>query len=90
MKNSSFNQSPGRRDFLKWTGLGAMTLGMQAVGCKAKTEESPAIQGFEKTPEGPASSKVWVPVSDRKIKVGLVGYSPGRRNSSIPDSPAGI
>ena len=74
MKNSPFNQSPGRRDFLKWTGLGAMALGMQAVGCKAKTEESPAIQGFEKTPEGPASSKVWVPVSDRKIKVGLVGY----------------
>lgn len=69
-----FNLSKGRRDFLKaTTGLGVMALGMQA-GCKAKEEsQSTTIQGFEKSAEE-TPSKVWVPVSDRKIKVGLVGY----------------
>ena len=75
MKEISFNQSPGRRDFLKVTGLGAMAFGLQTFGCKPKEEkESPTIQGFESADEKPTSSKVWSPVSDRKIRVGLVGY----------------
>jgi predicted dehydrogenase len=32
------------------------------------------IQGFEKGAEDPNSSKGWQPVSDRKIRVGIVGY----------------
>jgi predicted dehydrogenase len=33
-----------------------------------------AIQGFEKTPEDPNASKGWQPISDRKLRVGIVGY----------------
>jgi predicted dehydrogenase len=32
------------------------------------------IQGFEQAPTDPNASKDWKPVSDRKIRVGLVGY----------------
>ncbi len=32
------------------------------------------IQGFEQSPDAPDASKGWQPVSDRKIRVGLVGY----------------
>ena len=66
-----------RRNFIKLTGLGvgAGILGMQQSGCKGGEElTQPAIQGFEETAEDPDSSKVWMPVSDRKIRVGIVGY----------------
>ena len=75
MSNKPFNQSPDRRTFLKMTGLGVMALGMQQIGCKGRGgPASPPIQGFEKSAENPDISKGWVPVSDRKIRVGLVGY----------------
>ena len=32
------------------------------------------IQGFEETPEDPHAGRPWKPVSDRKIRVGIVGY----------------
>ena len=32
------------------------------------------IQGFEKAPTDPEGAKNWKPISDRKIRVGLVGY----------------
>jgi predicted dehydrogenase len=32
------------------------------------------IQGFETAPENPEASKNWKPISDRRIRVGLVGY----------------
>jgi predicted dehydrogenase len=69
------NQLGGRRDFLKLAGLGAVALGLQQVGCKGggKTE-APPIQGFEKSPEETKVVKPWVSVSDRKIRVGLIGY----------------
>ena len=74
-------KSFSRRSFLSSVGVGGavVALGLQA-GCKggdsksAAGQETPRIQGFEKTAENPTSSKVWVPVSDRKIRVGLVGY----------------
>jgi predicted dehydrogenase len=66
-----------RRKFIQMTGLGigAGVIGLQQMGCKGggKVTE-PAIQGFEEVAEDPDSSKAWVPVSDRKIRVGLVGY----------------
>jgi len=39
----------------------------------ARSEEKP-IQGFEKSPEDPDISNGWQPVSDRRIRVGIVGY----------------
>ena len=84
MKNQ-INQSFDRRNFIRTAGLGAGAgiLGMQ-YSCKsaksvvALPEESvaapPVIQGFEDIGAAPATAKVWTPVSERKIRVGLVGY----------------
>jgi hypothetical protein len=72
-KNESFD----RRKFIKLTGLGigAGVFGMQQTGCKGGEKVTqPGIQGFEETQEDLETSKVWMPVSDRKIRVGLVGY----------------
>ena len=76
MKDNNSLRSTDRRGFLKMTGLG---LGMAAVGlpaaCSQKGDntEAPAIQGFEERPAETSTAK-WVPVSDRKVRVGLVGY----------------
>jgi predicted dehydrogenase len=51
-------------------GIGAAALGLQASAPAAEK----TIQGFEKAPEDPNASKGWQPVSDRKIRVGIVGY----------------
>ena len=59
-----------RRSFLQALGAGAAALGIQAA---AGAEEKP-IQGFEKEPADPNVSKGWTPVSDRKVRVGIVGY----------------
>jgi predicted dehydrogenase len=39
----------------------------------ARSADQP-IQGFEEAPPDPNASKGWKPVSDRKIRVGIVGY----------------
>ena len=64
------SSSVNRRSFLHSMGLGAAALGLPQV---AQAAEKP-IQGFEKEVDGPDVSKGWQPVSDRKIRVGLVGY----------------
>ena len=74
MNKKPFNQLSSRRKFLKLTGLGAVALGLQQIGCKGGVKPAPAIQGLENVSEKPDSSAVWAPVSDRKIRVGLVGY----------------
>src|SRR5690554_5952181 len=75
-KNKITSISSNRRDFLKFSGLGlgASMMGFSQFSCSQKTEEAklPEIQGFERTEEDP--SEGWVPFSDRKIRVGLVGY----------------
>jgi predicted dehydrogenase len=64
-----------RRSFLSTVGLGAAALGLQQVGCaKGSKPAAPPIQGFEKSKETVDYSKGWVPFSDRKLRVGLVGY----------------
>ena len=69
------NQLPSRRDFMKLAGLGAVALGLQQIGCKGGGKPAAQqIQGFEKTPEDTKVLKPWAPVSDRKIRVGLIGY----------------
>lgn len=68
-----------RRSFLRLAGLATATIGLQQMGCsKGKRANKPSgddipIQGFERSAEE-SSSSGWVPVSDRKIRVGIVGY----------------
>ena len=59
-----------RRSFLKQVSLGA---GIAGIGPLAAAEEK-VIQGFDDTKTTLAKDKVWTPVSDRKVRVGLVGY----------------
>jgi hypothetical protein len=40
----------------------------------ARWAEEKPIQGFEKTAANPKDAKEWKAISDRKIRVGLVGY----------------
>jgi predicted dehydrogenase len=68
-KTPSFGSIP-RRSFLETLGLGSAAL---AVTPAARSQDK-VIQGFEKAPTSPDASKGWKPVSDRKIRVGLVGY----------------
>lgn len=60
-----------RRSFLQ----AAAALGSTAFGLSQTTlgAEKP-IQGFEAAPDDPNASRDWKPVSDRKIRVGLVGH----------------
>ena len=73
IKEENINPS-GRRNFLKLAGLGFATLGLQQFGCKGGGKPAEKIMGLESVSEKPDSSQVWVPSSDRKIRVGLVGY----------------
>ena len=68
------NHLSSRRKFLKMAGIGAAALGLNQFGCKGRGKPASAIQGLENVTEKSDSLKQWVPVSDRKIRVGLVGY----------------
>jgi predicted dehydrogenase len=48
--------------------------GVGMVGLQAQAADEKPIQGFEDTKSNTDTSKVWQPISDRKIKVGIVGY----------------
>lgn len=71
-----------RRSFLSTVGLGgAIALGLP--GCKHQssgtsapplTSNGQVMQGFDETVDENDLSNGWQPVSDRKIRVGLVGY----------------
>lgn len=58
-----------RRGFLAAAGLGAAA-GMASA---ARAEEK-KIQGFDQTDPGKLQGKAWRPVSDRRIRVGIVGF----------------
>ena len=62
--------STSRRSFLQAIGFGTAAWGLTGAGL---AQEKP-IQGFEKTPTDPAASQGWEPISDRKVRVGIVGY----------------
>src|SRR6185503_5277000 len=62
--------SLSRRKFLQVTGLGVAAF---TISSKADAAEKP-IQGFEKTPDDPNASEGWKPFSERKLRVGIVGY----------------
>jgi len=59
-----------RRGFLRQISLGA---GLVGVGSKALAAEKP-IQGFDDTNTTLQKDALWQPFSDRKLRVGLVGY----------------
>ena len=40
----------------------------------ASSEEKKTIQGFDETASNTTQGKTWSPISDRKVRVGLVGY----------------
>jgi predicted dehydrogenase len=69
-----------RRHFLHSAGIGAIALGLNQIGCSVSRKPnqqkavSPPIQGFERTSSDHESSKSWVSISDRKIRVGIAGY----------------
>jgi predicted dehydrogenase len=64
-----------RRTFLQAVGMSAaaVTIGAVANTAARAADEKP-IPGFEKESPDADRSKDWKPVSDRKIRVGLVGY----------------
>lgn len=59
-----------RRSFLKHAGLGTAVLGLRTA---AKATDQPKIQGFEEEATE-RTTKKWEPFSDRKIRMGIVGY----------------
>lgn len=69
-----FNHLSNRRNFLKIAGLGAAALGLQQIGCKRGKKQESDIEGLADVADVKLSGKPWVPVSDKKLRVGLVGY----------------
>src|SRR5215213_3143692 len=59
-----------RRSFLTKVGLGSAGL---AAAQNILAQEK-VIPGFERAAADPSTSKDWKPISDRKIRVGIVGY----------------
>ena len=62
--------SVSRRSFIRNAAIGA---GVVTLAGQAMAGEK-VIQGFDETGGNAASDRAWTPVSDRKIRVGLVGY----------------
>jgi len=64
------SESTSRRSFLKSAGSGAAILGL---GAAVEAADQPKIQGFEEE-VNERTAKEWEPVSDRKIRMGIIGY----------------
>ena len=66
------DQRASRRSFLQAVGISTLALGI-GTSTRARAANKP-IQGFEKTAGDADLSKGYQPISDRKIRVGLVGH----------------
>ncbi len=80
MENRSSDNLSGRRRFIKLAGLGVGSgvFALQQISCQGgKKFVAPDLQGFEEIKEK-EPLKEWVPVSDRKIRVGIAGYGRSR------------
>lgn len=69
MKPSPIRYGQTRRSFLTSASLGAA-----GAMLNRGLAEDKKIQGFDETNPGALQDQVWTPVSDRRIKVGIVGY----------------
>jgi predicted dehydrogenase len=69
-EKSAMHDPTTRRSFLQTLGVSAAALGLPAI---AGSQEKP-IQGFEKAPTDPNAAQGWKPVSERRLRVGIVGY----------------
>ena len=68
------NQFISRRNFLGMAGIGIAGLSLAPhLACKRR-ENKPKIQGFDQGDDGPEVYMGWKPVSDRKLRVGLIGH----------------
>lgn len=63
-----------RRDFLKASGLSAAALTLNPSLFAQDRKKKKVIQGFDDKGSATDLHEGWVPVSDRKVKVGLIGY----------------
>ena len=70
METHGQNTGSSRRSFLLSAAAG---FGMAGIHLTAGAEDK-AIQGFEQTDTTLQQDTVWKPVSDRKIRMGIVGY----------------
>ncbi len=68
-----------RRSFLRVAATAAGLAGMNTV----VTAEEKVIQGFEETESTVRKDAVWTPKSDRKIRMGIVGYGVCRFGASF-------
>jgi hypothetical protein len=59
-----------RRAFVQTLGMSSAALALAGAAQGAE----PVIQGFERSPVDPNASRAWNPISDRKVRVGIVGY----------------
>ena len=66
MNNNKTKEKSGRREFIEKAGGGVAAMAM-LPGWSLGRETSASIQEKEKT-------KIWAPISDRKVRVGIVGY----------------
>ena len=84
------NKSPkktirtSRRHFLQSTTLGIAAAGMSQYGCGSsknqdnQNAETPDIQGFQDAQVSRDPYAGWTPISERKIRVAIVGYGRSR------------
>jgi len=81
------SHSTSRRSFLQAVGLSTAAFGLGRSALARKRQEP--IPGFEEAPTDPEASKGWKSVSDRKIRVGIVGYGTCRFGAafSFQDHP---
>ncbi len=63
-----------RRSFLQSVSLGAAALGLSAGARAADKATEKPIQGFEAAPTSADAHTDWKPVSDRRLRVGIVGH----------------
>lgn len=70
------NQLINRRDFINFAnlGMGSILLGFSTGCSSSKKMAEQVIQGFDDAGSEVKSAKTWTPISDRKIRVGLVGH----------------
>ena len=76
--NADLRNQTTRRTFVQAAGLSAAALALHGVACgeeKVVDKDGKVVQGFENIQKASSeTSKGWKPISDRKIRVGIVGY----------------